>query len=240
MGMGIMKAMMKTAITTKISINTMVKNAIKSCLTLSIVTLGMGYSAIALSAETSQSNTVGVKADVERREVLDDVLDTENFEVGIQGGLMSIEDFENSPWISAHLGYHISEHFYVKARYAVAEGGYTSFEKLANTAPLLTDEEREMTYYGLNIGYNLLPSEIFFSEDLVFNSVFSFEVGGGNTEFAGDEQFTVNLTANYRVFLNDWVAWDLAMSDYIFDTQITGSSKTTHNLTFSTGIAVYF
>ncbi|MCL1068113.1 outer membrane beta-barrel domain-containing protein [Shewanella olleyana] len=223
---------MKTIITNR------AKTALKSLSTISLLALGVNLSTGVMAADSQAS--VGVKADVERREVLDDVLDTENFEVGIQGGLMSIEDFENSPWISAHLGYHISEHFYVKARYAVAEGGDTSFEKLANTAPLLTDEEREMSYYGLNIGYNFLPGEIFFSEDLVFNSVFSFELGGGSTEFAGDEQFTVNLTANYRVFLNDWVAWDLAMSDYIFDTQITGSSKTTHNLTFATGIAVYF
>ncbi|WP_299568115.1 outer membrane beta-barrel domain-containing protein [uncultured Shewanella sp.] len=223
---------MKTTITSR------AKTAVKSRFTYCLLALGLSFSAGALAQENP--NSVGVKADVERREVLDDVLDTENFEIGLQGGLMSIEDFENSPWISAHLGYHISEHFYVKARYAIAEGGDTSFEKLANTAPLLTDEEREMRYYGLNIGYNFLPGEIFFSEDLVFNSVFSFELGGGSTEFAGDEQFTVNLTANYRVFLTDWVAWDLTMSDYIFDTQITGSSKTTHNLTFATGIAVYF
>ncbi len=227
-----MKVAMKTTITSR------AKTAVKSRFTYCLLALGLSFSAGALAQENP--NSVGVKADVERREVLDDVLDTENFEIGLQGGLMSIEDFENSPWISAHLGYHISEHFYVKARYAIAEGGDTSFEKLANTAPLLTDEEREMRYYGLNIGYNFLPGEIFFSEDLVFNSVFSFELGGGSTEFAGDEQFTVNLTANYRVFLTDWVAWDLTMSDYIFDTQITGSSKTTHNLTFATGIAVYF
>lgn len=181
-----------------------------------------------------------VKADVERRTVLDDVIDTENFEVGIQGGIMSIEDFESSPWVSAHLGYHISEHFYVKANYAQAKAGETSFEKLANAAPLLTDAERELTYYGLNIGYTLLPGEIFFSKDRVFNSAFSFELGGGSTEFAGDEQFTVNLTANYRVFLTDWLAWDLSMSDYLFNTEVTGSSKTTHNLTFATGVAFYF
>jgi outer membrane beta-barrel protein len=181
-----------------------------------------------------------VKADVERRTVLDDVIDTENVEVGIQGGILSIEDFESNPWISAHVGYHISEHFYVKARYAQAKAGETSFEKLSNAAPLLTDAERELTYYGLNIGYNLLPGEIFFSKDTVFNSVFSIELGGGSTEFAGDEQFTVNLTANYRVFLTDWIAWDLSMSDYLFNTEVTGASKTTHNLNFATGVSFYF
>ena len=210
-------------------------------LTVSALTLGLiTASTPTFAAEAEVSSTVAVKADVERRDVVEDLLDTENFEVGIQGGIMSIEDFESSPWINAHVGYHISEHFYVKANYAQAKAGETSFEKLANAAPLLTDAERELTYYGLNIGYTLLPGEIFFSKDTVFNSAFSFELGGGSTEFAGDEQFTVNLTANYRVFLTDWLAWDLSMSDYLFNTEVTGESKTTHNLTFATGVAFYF
>lgn len=195
---------------------------------------------VPVMAQDSAVESVKVKVDVERREVLDDVLDTENFELGIQGGVISIEDFENSGWVSAHLGYHITEHFYVKARYGQAKAGETSFERLVESAPLLTDEQRELTYYGLNIGYNLLPGEIFFSKDLVLNSVFSLEVGGGSTEFADDDQFTVNLTANYRVFINDWVAWDIGMTDYIFDTQVTGASKTTHNLNFTTGLSFYF
>ncbi|WP_298442732.1 outer membrane beta-barrel domain-containing protein [uncultured Ferrimonas sp.] len=193
-----------------------------------------------LSAQTAPQDPVPVPADVDRRDVVDDLLDSENFEFGLQGGIISVEDFESNPWFSAHLGYHLSEYFYVKARYALADAGETSFEKLSNTAPLLTDAERELRYYGLNIGYNLFPGEIFVSPDWGFNSVFSIELGGGSTEFAGDEQFTVDLTTNFRVFLTDWIAWDISMSDYVFNTEVTGASKTTHNLTFATGVAVYF
>ena len=200
----------------------------------------LGCVSISSFASEISSEEVDIKPIVERKDVLDEVLDTENFELGIQGGIISIEDFESSSWISAHLGYHITENFYLKARYGQGAGGKTSFEKLVNSAPLLTEEQREFTYYGLNIGYNLLPGEIFFSKDLVLNSLFSIELGAGSTEFAGDEQFTVNVTANYRVFINDWVAWDIGMSDYIFDTQVTGESKTTHNLNFVTGFSVYF
>jgi len=205
--------------------------------TLLLAALPCSYSANAAEEVDSQ---VQVKADVERRQIFDDLLDSENFEVGIQGGIISIEDFESSGWLGAHIGYHITENFYLKARYGQAKGGETSFEKLVDAAPLLTGSQRELTYYGLNIGYNLLPGEIFFSKDLVFNSIFSIELGAGSTEFAGDEQFTVNVTANYRVFINDWVAWDIGMSDYIFDTQVTGLSKTTHNLNFVTGVSIYF
>ena len=188
-----------------------------------------------LTAESGKADV-----DIERRTVLEDVLDNENFEVGVQFGIMSIEDFETNPWLSAHFAYHITEFFYAKARYAQSEGGQTSFEKLVNVPPLLTDEQRELRYYGLNIGYNLMPGEIFLGRDFAFNSVFSIELGGGTTEFAGDEKFTVNLTANYRVFLTDWLTWDIGMSDYIFDTNITGENKTSHNLNFTTGFAFYF
>jgi len=208
--------------------------------TLMLAALSCSYSANAAEEGILDDKKVQVKVDVERRQIFDDLLDSENFEVGIQGGIISIEDFENSGWLAAHVGYHITENFYLKARYGQAKGGETSFEKLVNSAPLLTEDQRELTYYGLNIGYNLLPGEIFFSKDLVLNSTFSIELGAGSTEFAGDDQFTVNITANYRVFINDWVAWDIGMSDYIFDTQVTGESKTTHNLNFVTGLSIYF
>ena len=190
--------------------------------------------------ENSTTSDIEIKADVERRTMLEDILDNENFEVGAQVGVISIEDFESSGWLSAHFAYHITEYFYVKARYGKAKGGETSFEKLVNAAPLLTDEQREFNYYGLNIGYNLMPGEVFLGRDLAFNSLFSIELGAGSTEFAGDDNFTVNVTANYRVFINDYLAWDIGMSDYILDTKITGETKTTHNLNFTTGISFYF
>ncbi len=207
--------------------------------TIVLISNSLLFTPVVLASE-NDNTSVQVKADVERRDVLVDVLDTENIEIGVQAGLISIEDFESSTWLSAHLAYHISEYFYVKARYGQATAGQTSFERLVNSAPLLTDKQRHLSYYGLNIGYNLMPGEIFLGRDFAFNSVFSVELGGGTTKFTGDNNFTVNLTTNYRVFLNDWIAWDIGMSDYIFDTQITGASKTTHNLNFITGFSAYF
>lgn len=204
----------------------------------------------AFAGDANVDTNIGTKVDyrvedpavtkIDRREVLEDILDSENFEIGAQLGFISIEDFESNLWISGHLSYHINEYFYAKALYGYSKAGDTSFERLSNVPPLLTDEQRKLGYYGLNIGYNLLPGEVFLSKDLAFNSLFSIELGGGSTEFAGDSQFTVNLSANYRLFLTDWLTWDIGMSDYIFDISITGERKTTHNLNFTTGFAVYF
>lgn len=210
-------------------------------LSLSLSSQAKAEQLVAIAQFIGSSEESGkVDVDVDRRTVLEDVLDDENFEVGVQFGIMSIEDFESNPWLSVHFAYHITEFFYAKARYAKSEGGETSFEKLVNVPPLLTDEERELSYYGLSIGYNLMPGEVFLGRDFALNSMFSIELGGGTTEFAGDEKFTVNLSANYRVFLTDWLTWDIGMSDYIFDTNITGENKTSHNLNFTTGFAYYF
>ena len=181
-----------------------------------------------------------VDVDVDRRTVVEDILDSENFELGIQFGVMSIEDFETNGWVSAHFAYHITEFFYAKARYGQSEAGHTSAESIIPGFSLVAEEQRKLSYYGLNIGYNLMPGEVFLGRDFALNSVFSIELGGGTTEFAGDEKFTVNLTTNFRVFLTDWLTWDIGMSDYIFDTSITGKSKTSHNLNFTTGFAFYF
>ena len=181
-----------------------------------------------------------VKPQVERRQVLEDLLDSENFEFGVKVGLISIEDFESSTWYAGHFAYHISEDFYLKAEYGQATAGTSSFERLSNTAPLLTEDQRDLTYYGLNLGYNILPGEVFLGDDLAFNSVFSVELGGGTTEFAGEDQFTINFSTNFRIFMNDWIAWDIGVTDYVFDNQITGENKTTHNLNFTTGVSFYF
>ncbi|AWB67356.1 outer membrane beta-barrel domain-containing protein [Saccharobesus litoralis] len=183
---------------------------------------------------------VPVKPNVERRQILEDKLDNENFEFGLQAGALSIEDFGTSGMLGAHFSYHMTEFFYLKAKALSASAGKTSFERLVPSSPLLTDSQRELTHIGLNVGYNLMPGETFIGKNLAFNNVFSIELGAGTTEFAGDDKFTMNFAANYRVFFTDWITWDLTMADMIFDTQVTGESKTTHNLSFATGVAFYF
>ncbi len=186
------------------------------------------------------SDQVIIKPNLERREISEDRLDNENWAVGMQVGMLNIEDFGSNTWLSANVSYHLSEYFYIKAEYGHAKGGETSFEKLAIVEPLMTEDERNFDHMGLNIGYNFLPGEVFIGKGMAFNSAFSFELGAGTTEFAGDDQFTVNLGANYRVFLTDWLAWDIAMKDHILDVSITGETKTTHNMNFSLGLAAYF
>lgn len=181
-----------------------------------------------------------IEPDLNRREIATDAIDTENFEIGAYYGVISIEDFSSSPVYGVRGAYHVTEDFFFEAAYGVAEGDLTSFEKLSGGSPLLSDTDRDYTYYNLSVGWNILPGETFILDDYVFNSSLYIIGGIGNTEFAGDEWFTVNFGAGFRLLLNDTIAWHIDMRDHVFDRDTFGSDETTHNLEIHTGFTVFF
>ena len=76
-------------------------------------------------------------------------IDTENFEAGAFVGTISIEDFGSSVVYGARIAYHFTEDLYAEATLGTSEAGKTSYEDLSGSAELLTDSERQFTYYDL-------------------------------------------------------------------------------------------
>lgn len=181
-----------------------------------------------------------VEPDISQSSISENVLDSENWLLGLRGGIINIEDFGSSALGALQLSYHINEDFYLSAEYAMAKAGRTSFEELSGAAPLLTDSEREWRYYGAHVGYVLLPGEVFLNRNYAMNSGLSVFAGGGNVDFAGDKVFALQLGSQFRLYATDWLALELTFSDYIFETTILARSKTTHNLSLALGVAVYF
>lgn len=181
-----------------------------------------------------------VEPQIDRTLISEDVLDSENWLLGVRAGVLSIEDFGSSALGAVQLSYHINESFYLSAEYAMAKAGRTSFEELSGAAPLLTDDERKWHYYGAHLGYMLLPGEVFLSRDYALNSGLALFAGGGNVDFAGDTVFALQVGSQFRLYATDWLAVELTFSDYIFETTILARSKTTHNLSLALGLAVYF
>lgn len=181
-----------------------------------------------------------VEPDISQSSISENVLDSENWLLGLRGGMINIEDFGSSALGALQLSYHINEDFYLSAEYAMAKAGRTSFEELSGAAPLLTNSERQWRYYGAHVGYVLLPGEVFLNRNYAMNSGLSVFAGGGNVDFAGDKVFALQLGSQFRLYATDWLALELTFSDYIFETTILARSKTTHNLSLALGVAVYF
>lgn len=189
---------------------------------------------------TAESPGQVIDPEVERREVKEPKIDTENFEVGGFVGLMSIEDFGSDFVYGARIAYHVTEGFFVEATVGQTEAGLTSFEVLSGGARLIADNERTFTYYNLNLGYNILPGEGFVGEGRAYNTSLYLVAGLGSTRFAGDDRFTVNFGAGFRFLLTDSVALHIDFRDHLFDIDLLGEEKTVHNLESHLGVTVFF
>jgi outer membrane beta-barrel protein len=189
-------------------------------------------------AEVPESQVI--ELEVQRREIKEPEIDSEDFEVGAFVGVMSVEDFGSGVVYGVRLAYHVTAGFFVESSVGQTEGGLTSFEILSGGAPLLSDSDRRLTYYNLNLGYNILPGEGFVGEGRAYNTALYISGGLGATRFAGDDRFTVNFGAGYRFLLTDSIALHIDFRDHLFDIDLLGEEKTAHNLEGSLGVTVFF
>ncbi len=176
----------------------------------------------------------------ERREVEIDELDTEDFEIGVFGGIMQVEDFGSDTATGIRIAYHVTEDFFVEGQYGMTTMGQTSFELLSGGAPLLTDEERDMTYYNVSIGWNIFPGEAFVGGRWAFKGGLYVIAGAGSTEFGGDDLFTINAGVGYRFIATDWMALHVDVRDHYFESDLLGTMEGKHNIEFSGGLTFFF
>ncbi|MEQ8483914.1 MAG: outer membrane beta-barrel domain-containing protein [Pseudomonadales bacterium] len=176
----------------------------------------------------------------ERREVKVDDIDSENWEVGVVAGALSVEDFGTNSLYGLRLAYHITEDFFVEGTYGRSRLGQTSFERLSGGAQLLTDDQRDLTYYNVSVGWNLFPGESFLTRNWAFKGGLYLIAGAGSTEFGGDDRFTINGGVGYRLIATDWLALRVDVRDHVFKSDLLGESETRHNFEFSTGLTVFF
>ncbi|MEM1433677.1 MAG: outer membrane beta-barrel domain-containing protein [Pseudomonadota bacterium] len=176
----------------------------------------------------------------ERRDVDVDRIDTEDFEIGVYGGLMSVQDFGTETVTGIRAAYHVTEDFFVEGTYGQSTLGLTSFERLSGGARLLTDDERDLTYYNVSVGWNLFPGEAFLGRRWAYKGSLYLVGGVGSTEFGGDSRFTINVGVGYRLIATDWLALHVTVRDHILDSELLGEADTLHNIEFTGGLTVFF
>jgi outer membrane beta-barrel protein len=137
-----------------------------------------------------------IEPEVERREIKVPRIDTENVEVGAFFGVLGIEDFGSNPLYGVTAAYHVTEDFFLLGEVGQSKAGRTSFETLGGDIQLLTDDERQFTYYNLALGYNFLPGEAFLGRGRAMTSALYVTAGFGNTDFA---KLTSNLQGTIGV-----------------------------------------
>ncbi len=203
---------------------------------------GSDEQAAATAAEEEPDSTPPrvIEPEVERRKIKVAKIDVDNIELGGNYGVLSIEDFgSNSAW-GLTAAYHVTEDFFFQGSFGRSKAGKTSYEVLGGNVQLLTPSERRFTYYSLSLGYNLLPGEVYIGRNLAMNSALYLIGGIGSTKFAGDQRFSLNFGAGYRLLPTDWMAIHIDVQDRVFRSDLLGSEKLVNNLGASIGLTFFF
>ena len=215
----------------------------------SLVILTLGCTNAAVSAAETTAAGAGdkpgavqvIKPEVQPRKVKEAAIDDESFEIGLFAGILDIDNFGSEPVYGINAAYYATEDLFLQVNYGKSKADLTSFEELSGeNIRLLTDSERDYTYYDVLVGYNIFPGEVFMTSKLTFNAAFYLVGGVGNTEFGGEDNFTTTLGTGYRIVLRDWLTWHIDFRDHIFKSDILKQGETTNNLELTTGVTMFF
>jgi outer membrane beta-barrel protein len=179
-----------------------------------------------------------IEPELERRAPVRPDIDTEDWDVGAYAGALAIEDFGTEFLYGGRIAYHVSEDFFLEGHYARADVDDDNFRRLG--APLFESSEEELSTWGLSVGYQMLPGEVFMGSRWARTSTTYLQFGAGNTDFAGEDSVTYLLGFGLRVLPADWLSLRLDARDHIFESDLTGDNEWKHNFELSVGVGVFF
>ena len=190
--------------------------------------------------ETPEGEPTVVEPQVNRRDVKTPKIKAKDFEVGAYFGALSIQDFGVNPLYGIRAAYHVTEDIFLEGFLATSKAGTTSLEDEFPDITVVSNAGRQFTYYDLDLGYNVLPGEIFIGRGRAFNSQLYVTVGMGDVKFAEKDQFALNFGVGERVLITDWLALHLDVRDHIFETDLTGRTKNVDNIEATVGLTTFF
>jgi len=166
-------------------------------------------------------------------------IDARDIEIGAYAGVLHLEHFGSHPVFGARLGYHLTEDFFLETNLGFSKASDKAFAHNGGFG-VFGGRTTDLEYLHVSLGFNALPGEVFIGSGRAFTSALYLTTGVGNTRFAGDDYFTFNLGAGFRVLPTDWLTLRLDVREYVLETDILGESEWTYNLELSVGLGVYF
>jgi outer membrane beta-barrel protein len=181
-----------------------------------------------------------VEPQVNRRVVKTPKIKAKDIELGAYFGALSIQDFGTNPIYGVRAAYHVSEDIFLEGFVGRSKGGTTSLEDVFPDITVVSDAGRHLTYYDLDLGYNVLPGEIFLGRGRAFNSALYVTVGMGDVKFAVKDHFALNFGVGTRILITDWLGVHLDVRDHVFETDLTGRTKNVHNVEATLSLTTFF
>ena len=192
------------------------------------------------SADESSAEPSIIEPQVTRRVVKTPKVKASDFELGAYFGALSIQDFGTNPVYGVRAAYHVTEDVFMEGYLGRSTAGTTSLQDVFPNITVLSNSGKRFTYYDLDVGYNILPGEVFLGRGRAFNTALYATVGMGDVKFADKDQFALNFGVGTRILLTDFVAMHFDVRNHVFETDLTGRTKNVDNIEATLGLTVFY
>jgi len=191
-----------------------------------------------LVAAPLQEREVVIEPQLLRPKVVEPNIDALDFELGLFAGFLSVENFSTEPLYGLRLAFYVSEDFFLQADYGRSTLQDSVYRQLGLV--IFPQEQESLDFYQLSLGYNLFPGEVFLGKNRAWNSAFYLLAGVGNVRFIEQDHFSYGLGLGYRVIPMERLTLRFDVRDQLFESDLLGVKKLTHNLEVSLGASFYF
>ena len=182
-----------------------------------------------------------IEPDVARRDVKVANIDSENFEVGFSAGELSVEDFGVNSVTGLRFAYHISESFFLEGAGRPNDGWEDELRDPERLCGVAHRFAAGVSYYDVSFGYNILPGEGFIGKNRAWNTADVFDRRRGQDDVRRRRSFHRRTSAwEFGLMPLDWLAVHADVRDHIFDIDLLGTMKRTHNIELGVGLTFFF
>ena len=175
-----------------------------------------------------------VKPDTEQDIIKDSDIDNISMNIGVYTGLINYENFNSQYLFGLYFSYPFDEDVFVEAEFGISSINDTEYRNIG--LPLLSEEETDVQFYSVLVGYNLLPGEVYWSREKTLISRFYLIAGVGTLSFDSNSYVSVQFGAGFKMELDKNKSIRFEARDRVFDTDILGTDKLSNNIEFHLGI----
>jgi outer membrane beta-barrel protein len=216
----------------------------QACLGAALGLAVLAPAALAQTAPATPANSQPaaeqvIQPQVQRREVKRPDYPSNDFAIGLYGGVYATQNFGSAGVGGVRLSYHITEDFFVDGTYGQTK---VSDEAFRNVLPggIFANRTERLTYYGISAGWNVFPGEVFFGRNIARPSQGYLLAGVGSTDFAGQKRQTYHAGFGYRIVLANWFALQADVRNHVFTLDLLGTRKSTNNPEVTLGATLFF
>jgi outer membrane beta-barrel protein len=196
--------------------------------------------AVVSAPQSETDHAPVVEPQVARQEIRIPKIRNSNVEVGVSAGVFNVEQFGTYPGVAGRLVYHIKENLFAEASAGISKLRDSNYVDATGHLRTLTSSQRKLLDYSLDLGYDILPGEVYLGKTHSYNSALYLVAGVGGMHYGGESFFSGNAGAGYRLLLNERVTMHVELRDAITQKSLTGAKRLSNNLEGTLGVSVFF